>query len=77
MLNDPSKLENRAVEYTVHFQKGSRVGTRSLRMVRVSSHSPTGAIQQAKRMHGDLISQGYRVTRVDHFDEETGRCVVD
>lgn len=77
MFNIPEVLEDREREYTVHFQKGTRVGARSLRMVRVNSFTARGAAQQAKRLHGDLVHQGYRVTRVDHFDEKTGRTVVD
>lgn len=77
MLNIPEVLKDRECEYTVHFQKGTRVGTRSRRLVRVKSFTARGAVQQAKRMHGELVHQGYRVTRVDHFDEKTGRIVVD
>ena len=77
MLNNPETLENKETEYAVHFQRGSRVGARSLRMVRVKSFTARGATQLAKRMHGDLIHNGYRVIRVDHFDEETGRVVID
>jgi hypothetical protein len=66
------------MEFTVHFQKGHRVGTRSLHMVRVEAGSVAEAIRKAKVEHaawGD--SAGHRLSRVDHFDEDTGRLVID
>lgn len=65
------------IEYTVHFQKGTRVGARSLRMVHVTADSPKAAIRLAKGEFNGDAARGYRVTRVDHFDPETGRLVID
>ena len=66
-------------EYTVHFQKGVRVGTRSLRMVHVEAMSVDEAIDLAKaqftRETPDWFRQRYRMTRVDHFED--GRIVID
>jgi hypothetical protein len=53
------------IEYTVHFQKGTRVGARSLRMVQVEAETPAAARAAAKR---EFNEPGYRVTRIDHFD---------
>jgi hypothetical protein len=64
-------------EYTVHFQKGYRVGARSLRMERAEAETPSKAITAAKKLFPTHRQDGYRVTRVDHFDEETGRLVLD
>lgn len=64
-------------EYTVHFQKGTRVGARSLRMERFEAESAGRAITKAKKAFPDLLRQGYRVIRVDHFDEDTQRLVLD
>lgn len=64
-------------EYRVHFQKGHKIGTRSLRIVDVSADTAHDAAKQAKRLRDDLIQGGYRVVRVDHFDETTGRTVID
>jgi hypothetical protein len=64
-------------EYTVHFQKGTRVGTRSLQMERVIAVDPSAAIAAAKLLFHDHRQKGYRVTRVDHFDEETGHVEID
>lgn len=70
-------------EYTVHFQKGTRVGARSLRMERVLVESdatgrPTKTIRQiedaAKALFPEWRERGYRITRVDHFESaEDGR----
>jgi hypothetical protein len=65
-------------EYTVHFQKGRVVGARSLHMVHVEAETVSAAMKAAKAEHatwGDIA--GYRLTRVDHFDDETGRLVID
>jgi hypothetical protein len=64
-------------EYTVHFQKGSRVGARSLRMEHVVAVDVEAAIRAGKALFPDHRSQGYRLTRVDHFDDETGRLEID
>jgi hypothetical protein len=63
-----------ATEYTVHFQKGHRVGTRSLRMVHVEADNAKEAEAKAKAEFADFRQQGYRITRVDYFDED-GRLV--
>ena len=56
-------------EYTVHYQKGTRVGARSLRMIHVLAVSESQAIAMAKEeaIRDDLFKLGYRVVRVDHF----------
>lgn len=65
-------------EYTVHFQKGHRVGARSLRMERVEADTPERAIATAKKTEfPDYRQQGYGVIRVDHFDEDSDRLVID
>ncbi len=53
------------IEYTVHFQRGSRIGTRSLRMVPVEATDPKEAIRKAK---AQFHEPGYRVVRVDHME---------
>lgn len=63
-------------EYTVHFQKGTRVGARSLRMVHVNAVSDSHAMSLAKVEFPEFRAQGYRVVRVDHFDAD-GRIVID
>src|SRR5262245_22168554 len=67
-------------EYTVHFQKGTRVGTRSLRMITVEAPDAETAIDMAKlqftRELPDWFRQRYRMVRVDHFDEN-GKLVID
>jgi hypothetical protein len=63
-------------EFTVHFEKGRRVGTRSLHMVRVEAETVKEAVRKARAEHetwGD--AHGYRMTRVDHFED--GRIVID
>ena len=60
-------------EYTVHFQKGKRVGARSFRMVHVHAAGVGEAVQFARQ---EFNEPGYRITRVDHFDEN-GRIVID
>lgn len=59
-------------EYTVHFQKGTRIGARSLRMVHVTADNATAAVKAAKL---EFQSPGYKLTRVDHF--ENNRLVID
>lgn len=59
-------------EYTVHFQKGTRVGARSLRMVTVEADTVKAATAKAK---AEFNQPGYRLTRVDHFED--GRIVID
>lgn len=56
-------------EFTVHFQKGTRVGARSLRMVHVEADSEAQAIAKAKAESPEYRARGYRLTRVDYFDE--------
>lgn len=65
------------MEYTVHFQKGTRVGARSLRMVQVETDSVKQAAINAKKEFADWRERGYRLTRIDHIDNETGRVVID
>lgn len=57
------------MEYTVHFQKGSRVGARSLRMEHVEAANAADAVKAAKRSFPDYRAQRYRITRVDHFED--------
>jgi hypothetical protein len=60
-------------EYTVHFQKGYRVGARSLHMVRVEADTINDAIRKGKAAHkaefGD-DARGHGLTRVDHFEDD-------
>jgi len=60
--------------FTVHFEKGWRVGTRSLHMEHVEAPSVKAAVKLAKAAFKEA---GFRLTKVDHFDEETGRLVLD
>lgn len=62
-------------EFTVHFQKGFRVGARSLRMVHVEAESIKQAIAAAKAQWKP--EPGFKLVRVDHFDEDRGRTVID
>lgn len=64
------------MEYTVHFQKGTRIGARSLRMVQVIASNIKEAAVKAKAEFPGW-RQGYRLTRVDHFDEATNKTVID
>ena len=59
-------------KYTVHFQKGTRVGARSLRMVHVEADSPEDAMAKAS----DGVPGNYKLIRVDHFDEN-GHIEID
>jgi hypothetical protein len=60
-------------EYTIHFQKGTRVGARSLRMITVTAANVPEAIALARNEFADA---SYRLTRVDHFDA-AGRIIID
>lgn len=62
-------------EYTVHFQKGRRIGTRSLRMIHVDAVNADNAMALAAKEFPDARAQGYRISRVDHFDGY--RLVID
>lgn len=64
------------MEYTVHFQKGTRVGARSLRMEQVTASRISEAAKKAKSAFPQWRERGYRLTRVDHLDE-SGRVVID
>ncbi|MGH6792164.1 MAG: hypothetical protein ACRECF_05435 [Methyloceanibacter sp.] len=65
-------------EYTVHFQRGFRVGTRSLRMERVEAETPEQAIKVAKKTaFPDHREQRYGVVRVDHFDGDSDCLIID
>lgn len=68
--NPPRQL----FEYTVHFQRGSRVGARSLRMVHVNATCPREAINYARAELAAYPHPG-RIVRVDHF--EGNRLVID
>ena len=61
------------LEYTVHFQRGTCVGARSLRMVTVQADDVKSAVTAAKREWQP--EPGYRLIRVDHF--ENGHLVID
>lgn len=63
------------LEYTVHFQKGSRVGTRSLRMVHVMADNGPHAVTLARAEFPDYREQKYRIIRVEYFNPATGRIV--
>jgi hypothetical protein len=63
-------------EYTVHFQKGARVGARSFRMVPVQAVTPSQACAKARLEFPDARSKGYHITRVDHSDDN-GRIIID
>jgi len=69
------------MEYTVHFQKGTRVGARSLRMITVEAANTDAALDLAKAKFTaetpDWFRQRYRMIRVDHFDADTSRLVID
>lgn len=59
-------------EFTVHFQKGWRIGARSLRMVPVLASTAIEAVRIARIQFAE---PGYKITRVDHF--ENGSLVID
>ncbi len=61
------------MEYTIHFQKGTRVGARSLRMEHVEATSAKEAIAKGKALFPTFKADGYKLTRVDVWDEESGR----
>jgi hypothetical protein len=63
-------------EYTVHFEKGTRVGARSLRMVQVKTETVKQAAIEAKKEFTGWRA-GYRLVRVDHIDDASGRVVID
>jgi hypothetical protein len=65
------------IEYTVHFQRGHRVGARSLRMVHVVARDYRAAVKLARAEFADARAQGYRVVRVDHFEGGDGRLIID
>lgn len=64
------------MEYTVHYMKGTRVGARSLRMIHVTADSADAAIAAAKP-EAATLGPGYRLTRVDHFDGDSYRLIID
>jgi hypothetical protein len=64
------------IEYTVHLQRGTKVGARSLRMQHVEAVTPSQAIAKAWALNPTLRAGGYRVIRVDHFDDN-GHIVID
>ena len=64
-------------EFTVHFQKGTHVGARSLRMVTINAETAAAAIKAAKAEFNGEQARGFKLTRVDHYDEDTGRMAID
>ena len=58
-------------EYTVHFQKGSRTGARSLRMETVEADNPKAAVNAARMLFPDWRERGYRMIRIDHFEDHS------
>ena len=64
-------------EFTVHFQKGSIVGARQLRLVTVEAADTKAAMKLAKAEFNGEQARGFKLTRVDHYDEETGRMAID
>jgi hypothetical protein len=62
-------------EFTVHFQKGHAVGARRIHMEHVEAADAREAIKLAKAKFPDWRVEGFRLTRVDHFED--GRIVVD
>lgn len=58
------------IEYTVHFQKGARIGARSLRMVTVEAPNRHVAKVRAMEQFPDFRAQGYRIVRVDFINDE-------
>jgi hypothetical protein len=65
------------IHFTVHFQKGDRIGARQLRMVHVEAANPAHAIKAAKAEFKGEQAHGFKMIRVDHFDEEDDRLVID
>jgi hypothetical protein len=65
------------IEFTVHFQKGHRVGARAIRMEHVQAADAREAVKIAKAQFPEARAEGFRLTRVDHFDDEDGRTVID
>lgn len=63
-------------QYTVHFQRGWRVGARQTRMVNVFAQGTLDAKVYARIAFPDAYEQGYRIVRIDHFDVN-GHVVVD
>lgn len=53
-------------EYTVHFRKGTRVGTRRYRFVTVEALNSLEATRLARQ--AEYIEPGFRIIRVDHFE---------
>lgn len=60
-------------EYTITFQKGHRVGTRSFRMIHLEADNSAQAVKLAKKQFKE---HGYGLVRVDHFDDD-GHIVID
>jgi hypothetical protein len=63
--------------FTVHFQKGHVVGARSLRMVHVDAVDARAAMKAAKAEFKGEQAHGFKMTRVDHFDEDDDHLVID
>ena len=55
------------MEYTVHFQKGTVVGARRLRMVPVEAETAKEAVKVAKR---EVTEPGFKMVRVDHYEDD-------
>lgn len=60
-------------EFTIYFQRGTRVGTRCLRMETVEADTALEAEIAAKRAFPEFRSRGYEVVRIDYFEKEFGR----
>ena len=72
----PSTTEEGSMfDFTVHWEKGHRVGARALHMEHVVAATAKEAIKLAKKAW--KVEPGFRLTKVDHFDEDTGRIVID
>jgi hypothetical protein len=64
-------------EFTVHFQRGWKVGARSLHMEHVHAHSAREAVKLARQNFTGNAAKGFKLTRVDHWDEDLQRNVID
>jgi hypothetical protein len=75
--NQPNTLaeESEMTEFTVHFEKGRVVGARHLHMEHVEAANAKDAVKLAKKAW--KVEPGFRLTRVDHWDEDEGRIVID
>jgi hypothetical protein len=67
------------IEYTVHFRKGNRVGTRRYRFEHVFAHNEKEALRLARERHkaSDFDAHGFRVCRIDHFEPAENQFASD